>query len=111
MTLVSQNMKVLITSVNKPRVSAISGQVRMEIKGRSSAFTNPKISASQIMETSPLFRSIPGRIRIARYNAIALTAQRRINFVMDSPLCSYIALDGKSMFDHVTLLYEKISQI
>jgi hypothetical protein len=38
--------------------------------------------ASQIMETSPLSRSMPGRIKIARYKAMALITQRRINFVI-----------------------------
>jgi len=82
MTLVNQNRNVLITRVNKPRVKIISGQVSIEINGRNSALTRPKISASHKIETRSLLRSMPGKMRTARYSAIALIAQRRINFVI-----------------------------
>ena len=63
MMLVSQNRKVLITSVNRPSVRIMRGQVSNWISGRKRALISPKISASQRIETRSLLKSIPGRIR------------------------------------------------
>ncbi len=51
---VSQNRKVLISKVKRPRVTMISGQVNNLSNGRRKAFTNPRIKASQITLTQPL---------------------------------------------------------
>src|SRR4026208_2227108 len=86
MILVNQNRKVLMTSVNRPRVNMISPQVRNWSSGLNSAFTTPKINASQRIETRLPRKSIPGTIKTARYNAIALIAKRSMNFVIVAPL-------------------------
>jgi hypothetical protein len=80
--LVNQNRNVLMTSVNNPNVRMINGQVNMLIKGLTSAFTKPKMSASQMIELGALARPIPGKSSTARYKATALIAQRSMNFVM-----------------------------
>src|SRR5512139_1371668 len=85
-TEVSQNRKVLITSVNNPRVKTINPQLRNFNRGPTKAFTRPKIKAIQSRETTPPDRSRPGRIQTARYKATALIASRMINFVIAFPL-------------------------
>jgi hypothetical protein len=72
----------LISSVNKPRVRMINGHVNNFNKGLRKAFTNPKIKASQITLTHPLWSEMPGTKRTARKIATALIAQRRINLVI-----------------------------
>ena len=75
--LVNQRIRALITKVKSPRVRIRRGHVSIVRSGRTSAFNNPKTSATTRNVTGLGGRGDSGTIRVATQSAAALMRSRR----------------------------------